>query len=66
MIANKGRVVTSHSGVVSQGVCQEMYLAVLWICDKVFDADLGNDICISLKYASVNKGDFKEIIKEDK
>ena len=27
--------------------CKKMYLAVLWIFDKVFDADLENDICIS-------------------
>ena len=29
------------------GACYKMYLAVLWICDRVFDADLGNGICIS-------------------
>ena len=27
----------------------KMYLAVLWIYDRVFDADSGNDICISSK-----------------
>ena len=43
-----------------------MYLAVLWIFDKVFDADLGNGNCISSKYASVNKGDFEEIVNEEK
>ena len=28
---------------------KKMYLAVLWICERVFDADSGNDIHISLK-----------------
>ena len=32
---------------IYQGVCKKMYLAVLEIFDKVFDADLGNGICIS-------------------
>ena len=29
------------------GTRMKMYLAVLWICDKVVDADSGNGICIS-------------------
>jgi len=43
-----------------------MYLAELRICNKVFDADSGNNICFSQKYAIVNKGDLKEIVKADK
>ena len=46
--------------------CKKMYLAVLWICVRVFDTDLGNGFCISSKYASLEKGDFKEIVKGDK
>ena len=49
-----------------EGTCKKIYLAVLWIGDKFFDADLENGICISLKSASVNKGDLKEVIKDDK
>ena len=44
----------------------KMYLAVLWICVRVFGTDLGNGFCISSKYASLEKGDFKEIVKGDK
>ena len=47
-------------------ISKENVFAVLWICDKVFDADFENGIHISLKYASINKGDFKEIVEEDK
>ena len=43
-----------------------MYLAVLWICDRVFDADSGNGFCISLKKVSITKGDVTEIVKDDK
>ena len=32
-----------------EGKWNKMYLAVLSTCDKVFDADLVNDIGISLK-----------------
>ena len=39
---------------------------MLWICDKVFDADFQNGIYISSKYGNINKGDFKEIVKDDK
>ena len=42
-----------------------MYLAVLRICNKVFDADSGDGICFSQKYAIVNKGDLKEIVKAE-
>ena len=40
-----------------------MYLTVLWICDRGFDADSGNNIHFFVK---VNKSDFKEKGKENK
>ena len=43
-----------------------MYAAVLWICVRVFDADSGNDICISSTKANISTADFKEIVEEDK
>ena len=43
-----------------------MYSAVLWICERVFDADSGNDICISSTKANISTADFKEIVEEDK
>ena len=43
-----------------------MYLHVLWICVRVFDADSRNDICISSKKANISTGAFKEIVEEDK
>ena len=43
-----------------------MYLVVLWICERVFDADSGNDICISSTKANISMGAFKEVVKEDK
>ena len=44
----------------------KLYLAVLWICDIVFNADTGNGFRNSQKKECINKGDFKEIVKEDK
>ena len=41
-----------------------MYLALLWKCERVFDTDSRNGIHISYKKASINKGDFKEIINK--
>ena len=43
-----------------------MYLPVLWKCDIIFDADSRNGIHISYKKATLNQGNFKEIVKGDK
>ena len=36
-----------QNGTFSLITCFLMYLTVLWICDQIFDADFGIDICIS-------------------
>ena len=50
----------------NQGLHKKMYLALLCKCEREFDTDSRNGIHISYKKASINKGDFKEIVKDNK
>ena len=38
---------TSEMPFQNQGARKKMYLAVLWKCERDFDVDSGNGICIS-------------------